>query len=70
MNAIIWSSQGQKIIDVRETNTYKYSQLPTELWAFENLGGDVVMMLLHFFIDSGILALIEANAFSPIKRWI
>jgi len=51
---------------LRETNTYKYPQLPSELWAFENLGGDVVMLLLHFIIDSGILALIEANAFSPI----
>lgn len=26
-------------------------------------------MILHFFVDSGILVLIEINAFAPIKRW-
>jgi len=69
MNAILWSSSGDKIIESRQQNLEKYPQLPTELWAIENLGGDVLMMVLHFFIDSGILALIEANAFAPLKKY-
>jgi ATP-binding cassette, subfamily A (ABC1), member 3 len=70
MNAILWSSSGDKIIEARQTNIEEYPQLPTNLWAIENLGGDVLMMILHFFVDSGILALIEMNAFAPIKRWL
>lgn len=69
MNGILWSSSGDSILESRQSNVDKYPQLPSGLWAFENLGGDVFMLILHFFVDSGILVAIEMNAFAFIKRY-
>jgi hypothetical protein len=68
MNALLWSSEGAKILAVRQSDLQLYPQLPKDLFAFKNLGGDVFMLLLHFVVDLGLVALIEVNAFDFIKR--
>jgi ATP-binding cassette, subfamily A (ABC1), member 3 len=68
MNALLWSSEGAKILAVRQSDLQLYPQLPEDLFAFKNLGGDVFMLLLHFVVDLGLVALIEVNAFDFIKR--
>lgn len=68
MNALIWSSEGSKILKLRQSNPAIYPQLPQELFAFKNLGGDLVFLFLHFIIDTALLVMIEMKVFEKLKR--
>jgi hypothetical protein len=52
---------------VRETNP-DYPQLSNDIWAFSNLGGDAFFLIMHFFVDTGILILIEMGYFSWVTK--
>jgi len=41
----------------------------TKLWAFSNLGGDALILILHFVIDTSILILIEADYLDCLKSY-
>lgn len=67
INGILWSSSGEVSIQVRKTNP-DYPQLSDNIWAMSNLGGDALILVLHFFVDSFILYLIEIKAFDFIRK--
>lgn len=66
LNGILWSSNGQISLQVRKTDP-SYPQLPDNIWALENMGGDALILVLHFIIDTGILIVIESNILSCLK---
>lgn len=66
LNGILWSSNGQISLQVRKTDP-SYPQLPDNIWALENMGGDALILVLHFIIDTGILIAIESNLLSCLK---
>jgi len=64
INGILWSSCGSLILQVRESEPTVYPQLPSELWAWKNLGGDAAILIAHFVIDTLILVIIELDLFN------
>lgn len=66
INGLLWSSNGQVVLLIRKTNP-DFPQLSDNIWALENMGGDALILCLHFVIDSLILVAIEMNLFSCLK---
>ncbi len=63
INGILWAAAGERIIpDVREEYPDS-NQIPMNYWGWQNMGGDAAILLLHFFVDSLILVLIERDFF-------
>ena len=65
-NGILFSSSGILILDARindesESGVVIKSKWPEEIWSWYNLKGDAVMLIVHFFICSTILILIELD---------
>lgn len=67
-NGILWSSCGNGILLIRKA-TPDAHQLPTELWAWENLGGDAAVLIGHFVIDTLILIFIELDLFKKFREF-
>jgi len=68
INGILWSASGSEIIKIRQSVS-TYPQISPDLWAWENLGGDVACLLLHFFIDTLLLIMIESDLLSCLKSY-
>lgn len=62
VNGILWSASGNIIIQSRETDL-SYPQLSPDNWALTNMGGDALILVLHFFLNTFLLVLIEIGAF-------
>lgn len=61
MNAIYFASAGQAIVKSRSFKKSIYPQWPSGVWAWKNLSGDILCLLLHFVIDTAILCVIESG---------
>lgn len=62
INGLLWSADGQLSLQIRATDP-SYPQLSSNIWAMSNLGGDALILVLHFFINTAILFAIEAGVF-------
>lgn len=68
VNGILWSSTKSVILDIRVLYPDAH-QLPSDNWALENMGGDALILIIHFFVNTLILFLIEIDALSCLKGW-
>lgn len=50
-------------------NNYTLSAIPSERWAFENMGGDLFMLVMHFVVGILLVILIELNLFKFLKEF-
>lgn len=66
-HAILWGALGETLIQVREL-TPDATPLPSANWDFQNLLGDAVVEVIHFFVGILILTVIETDFLACLKR--
>ena len=65
-HAILFTQIGSELIEFRKTADEP--ELPSETWAFYNLLGDAVILIIHFFFGIIVLILIETDLFACLRR--
>jgi len=66
-HAILWGALGETLIQVRALIP-EAKPIPSDNWAFENLGGDAVALIIHFFVGVIVLAVIETDIFACLRK--
>jgi len=67
LNGILWSSTKTVILSIRVQYPDAH-QLPEDNWALANMGGDALILILHFFVNTAILFAIEKDLFSCFRN--
>ena len=68
LNGILWSSTKTVILSIRVQYPDAH-QLPEDNWALANMGGDALILILHFFVNTAILFAIEKDLFSCFRNF-
>jgi len=74
-HGIVWSSTWEFATQARDgyisidDNKYDLEPLDTDVWAFQNLTGDVVLMIIVALVSTGLLILIEADIFQSCAKF-
>ena len=66
MNGILFCVAGGSLVAIREQNP-DWPQINPNLWAFSNVGGDVAILVFHFFWNTFLLIVIEMDLLSSCK---